>query len=277
MENLSILTATIDEQIELRVHGAPRVDDALAPISGRGQDVRERLQLSRIGGGGGKVIRTHGDFHLGQTDAHARPRLGGSWTSRRDLPAGSLPRAAAEDAAPLRDIAGMLPLVLLRGHQLRDPARQAGAPADWEDRARETFLEGYFETGRRRPAPAGPAGHDAAAGGVRAREGGLRAALRAQQPPRLGRRSRSPASSGCSTTTSSAVIRNSTPVGGAGPRLPAPGIRSLSATSMLSDAVHRQARPGIRCGAAELPTQDTSCPAGGTRSSAPPRRRPPRP
>ena len=26
---------------------------------------------------------------------------------------------------------------------------------------------------------------------------------------------------------------------------------------MLPDAVHRQARPGIHCGAAELPTQDT--------------------
>jgi len=34
-------------------------------------------------------------------------------------------------------------------------------------------------------------------------------------------------------------------LGGAGPRLPAPGIRSR-ATSMLADAVHRQARPGIR-------------------------------
>ena len=36
---------------------------------------------------------------------------------------------------------------------------------------------------------------------------------------------------------------------GAGPRLPAPGIRSR-ATSMLADAVRRQALPGIRRGAA---------------------------
>jgi hypothetical protein len=36
-----------------------------------------------------------------------------------------------------------------------------------------------------------------------------------------------------------------TAVGGAGPRLPAPGIRSR-ATSMLAEAGHRQARPGIR-------------------------------
>ena len=33
--------------------------------------------------------------------------------------------------------------------------------------------------------------------------------------------------------------------GGPGPRLPSPGIRSR-ATSMLSDAVHRQTRPGLR-------------------------------
>ena len=52
-------------------------------------------------------------------------------------------------------------------------------------------------------------------------------------------------------------VEISTAVSGAGPRLPAPGIRSR-ATSMLPDAVHRQARPGIHCGAAELPTHDTS-------------------
>ena len=51
--------------------------------------------------------------------------------------------------------------------------------------------------------------------------------------------------------------RTSTAVGGAGPRLPAPGIRSR-ATSMLADAVHRQARPGIRRGAAEVPNPATS-------------------
>ena len=67
--------------------------------------------------------------------------------------------------------------------------------------------------------------------------------------------------------------------GGAGPRLTAPGIRSR-ATSMLADAVHRQARPGIRRGAHEFPTHDTRA-AGRPRSSrrrpaAPRRRRTPR-
>ncbi len=65
-ESLSLLTATVDEQIE-RVFVELPETDALAPIAGRGQDVRERLQFLSHIGAGGKVIRTHGDFHVGQT------------------------------------------------------------------------------------------------------------------------------------------------------------------------------------------------------------------
>src|SRR3712207_3858731 len=65
-ESLSLLTATVDEQIE-RTFGELPETEAVAPIAGRGQDVRERLQLLSHIGAGGKVIRTHGDYHLGQT------------------------------------------------------------------------------------------------------------------------------------------------------------------------------------------------------------------
>jgi maltokinase len=59
-ESLSLLTADVDEQIERIFLDLPDTD-AVAPIAGRGQDVRERLQaLSHIGAGG-RVIRTHGD------------------------------------------------------------------------------------------------------------------------------------------------------------------------------------------------------------------------
>ena len=59
-------------------------------------------------------------------------------------PARSLPERRLK-RSPLRDVAGMLRSFsyaaagsgILRGKP---------APADWEDRARETFLEGYFET-----------------------------------------------------------------------------------------------------------------------------------
>ncbi len=141
MENLSILTATIDEQIERVFMELPETD-AMAPIMGRGQDVRERLQqLSHIAAGG-KVIRTHGDYHLGQT--MLTPDRGWVILDFEGEPARSLPERRLK-RSPLRDVAGMLRSFsyaaagsgILRGKP---------APEDWEDRARETFLEGYFET-----------------------------------------------------------------------------------------------------------------------------------
>ena len=39
----------------------------MAPIRGRGQDVREKLNALSHATVGGRVIRTHGDLHLGQT------------------------------------------------------------------------------------------------------------------------------------------------------------------------------------------------------------------
>jgi trehalose synthase-fused probable maltokinase len=136
-EALSILTAMLDEQIE-RVFVELPETEALEPIAGRAQDVRERLQMLSAIGAGGKVIRTHGDFHLGQTmltddgwvilDFEGEPA--------RPLPERRLKRS------PLRDVAGMLRSFsyaaagseLLRGHP---------APEGWEERARAGFLEGY--------------------------------------------------------------------------------------------------------------------------------------
>jgi len=65
-EALSLLTATIDEDIE-RIFVRLPDDPRLEPIIGRGQDVRERLAARAQAGVGGRVIRTHGDYHLGQT------------------------------------------------------------------------------------------------------------------------------------------------------------------------------------------------------------------
>ena len=52
--------------------------------------------------------------------------------------------------------------------------------------------------------------------------------------------------------------------GGAGPRLPAPGIRTCT-TSTRTDAVHRQARPGTAGRCTGLPERRTSAspPASG--------------
>ena len=71
-EALGLLTATIDEEIERVFLELPDDVEALAPIAGRGEEVRERLrQLSHVGAAG-QLIRHHGDFHLGQTLLDAR-------------------------------------------------------------------------------------------------------------------------------------------------------------------------------------------------------------
>ncbi len=138
-EALSLLTADVDEQIERIFRDLPETD-ALAPIAGRGQDVREKLQaLSHIGAGG-RVIRTHGDFHLGQTMLAGR-----GWVilDFEGEPARPLPERRLK-RSPLRDVAGMLRSFsyVTAGSRL---LRGVEAPDGWEDRARGVFLEGYFD------------------------------------------------------------------------------------------------------------------------------------
>src|SRR5919197_348256 len=61
-EALSLLTATVDEDIE-RIFTRLPDDEAVAPIAGSGQDVRERLgQLAQLGVGG-RVVRTPRGYH----------------------------------------------------------------------------------------------------------------------------------------------------------------------------------------------------------------------
>jgi maltokinase len=148
-EALSILTANVDEQIERVFLDLPETD-AVAPIRGRGQDVRERLNMLSHVGAGGRVIRTHGDLHLGQTMLAER-----GWVilDFEGEPARPLPERRLK-RSPLRDVAGMLRSfsyatagsLLLRGQE---------APAGWEERAREQFLAGYNETVDQRLLPPG--------------------------------------------------------------------------------------------------------------------------
>src|SRR5438093_7299327 len=67
VEALGLLTATVDEEIEKIFLTLPEDDARVAPIAGRGEEVREQLRMLTHAGSVGKVIRTHGDFHLGQT------------------------------------------------------------------------------------------------------------------------------------------------------------------------------------------------------------------
>ena len=136
-ESLALLTADVDEQIERMFRDLPELD-ALSPLAGRGQDVRERLQMLSHIGAGGRVIRTHGDYHLGQTMLTDR-----GWVilDFEGEPARPLPERRRK-RSPLRDVAGMLRSFSYAAAGARI-LRGASPPDDWEERAREQFLAGY--------------------------------------------------------------------------------------------------------------------------------------
>jgi len=137
-EALSLLTATVDEDIE-RIFLRLPDDEQVAPIVGRGQDVRERLQARAQLGVGGRVIRTHGDYHLGQT-LHT-PR---GWViiDFEGEPGRPLPERR-QKRSPLRDVASMLRSFAYITSAV-EIQRKRKAPADFEQQARDRFLAQYF-------------------------------------------------------------------------------------------------------------------------------------
>ena len=140
-EALSLLVATLDEQIERVWNELPEGASELDDIRGRGQDVRELLQALSHVNAAGLQIRTHGDFHLGQT---MRTEAGWVILDFEGEPAAPLSERRLK-RSPLRDVAGML-----RSFSYAASAagrlRGAEVPADWEESARAAFLEGYYST-----------------------------------------------------------------------------------------------------------------------------------
>jgi maltokinase len=139
-ESLSLLTATIDEDIERIFVRLPN-DQRVSSIAGRGQDVRERITLRAQIGSGGRAIRTHGDYHLGQT-LHSP----GGWMiiDFEGEPARPLFERRLK-RSPLRDVAGMLRSFAYAA-SAAEIMHGTPAPADFEERARTAFLEQYFST-----------------------------------------------------------------------------------------------------------------------------------
>ena len=138
-EALSLLTATVDEDIE-RIFVRLPDDERVAPIAGRGQDVRERLTARAQIGAGGRAIRTHGDYHLGQTLSTP-----GGWViiDFEGEPARPLPERR-QKRSPLRDVAGML-RSFAYATSAAEILRGQSPPDGFEEQARQRFLERYFQ------------------------------------------------------------------------------------------------------------------------------------
>ena len=141
VESLGLLTATVDEEIARVFLSLPDDDERLAPIVGRGEEVREQLRLLTHAGSAGRVIRTHGDYHLGQT-----LWKGNDWIilDFEGEPARTLVERRRK-RSPLRDVAGMLRSFAYAA-TAAELTRGAEVPEDWEERARGRFLESYLET-----------------------------------------------------------------------------------------------------------------------------------
>jgi maltokinase len=137
-EALSLLTATIDEEIE-RIFVRLPDDQRVAAIAGRGQDVRERIAMRAQLGIGGRSIRTHGDYHLGQT---LHTPTGWVIIDFEGEPARPL-FERRQKRSPLRDVASMLRSFAYVASAV-EFTRGIRAPEDFERRARATFSEHYF-------------------------------------------------------------------------------------------------------------------------------------
>jgi trehalose synthase-fused probable maltokinase len=139
-EALGLLTATVDEEIEQVFLELPDASEELDPIRGRGEEVRERLRLLTQVGSAGRIIRHHGDYHLGQVMHTAD----GDWVvlDFEGEPARTLIERRRK-RSPLRDVAGMLRSFAYAA-TASDLLHGAVAPAGWEDEVRAAYLDGYL-------------------------------------------------------------------------------------------------------------------------------------
>jgi len=165
VEALGLLTATVDEEIESVFLELPDDDERLAPIRGRGEEVREQLRMRTHAGSSGKIIRHHGDYHLGQTlwsdsrleapaaeppapgQAPGTPSVSrGDWVilDFEGEPMRSLSERRRK-RSPLRDVAGMLRSFAYAA-SASELLHGTAAPEGWEEQARERFLDGYLAT-----------------------------------------------------------------------------------------------------------------------------------
>jgi trehalose synthase-fused probable maltokinase len=137
LEALALLTASVDEEIDRIFLDLPD-NEAVEPIAHRGEEMRDQLRLMSHVGPLGRLIRTHGDYHLGQV-----LWSGSDWMvlDFEGEPARSITERRRK-RSPLRDVAGMLRSLAYANfaHELEGGDARPG----WETAAREQFLDGYM-------------------------------------------------------------------------------------------------------------------------------------
>ncbi len=149
-EALSLLSASVDEEIEHVFTTLPDIEP-IAPLKGRGEEVRDRLRLLTHIGSVGKVIRTHGDYHLAQAlRANEEDWLILDFEGE---PARSVPERRRK-RSPLRDVAGMLRSFAYAASASK-LQRGVEPPAGWEENCRTNFLDGYLAAADPALLPAG--------------------------------------------------------------------------------------------------------------------------
>ncbi len=151
-ENVALLTATIDEQIERLFVDLPEDNPALAPLTGRGEEVRDHLQSLSHTVIGGRLIRLHGDYHLGQVVSAPEGWILLDFEGEPGRPLLERRRKRS----PLRDVAGMLRSFAYAA-SAAGLLRGAPVPDGWESEARRRFLDGYQSAIDRALLPAGEA------------------------------------------------------------------------------------------------------------------------
>jgi maltokinase len=137
-EALGLLTATVDEEIDRVFRDLPDLPE-LAVLAGRGQEVRELLSHLTVGSAG-RIIRHHGDYHLGQVMLNGA----GNWVvlDFEGEPARTLVQRRLKQS-PLRDVAGMCRSFAYAA-TASEKLRGIAAPAGWEQSVRDAFVESYL-------------------------------------------------------------------------------------------------------------------------------------
>jgi maltokinase len=138
-ESTGLLTAKIDEEID-GIFDEFSEREELAPLAGRRDDAHALLASLASSAAPGRIIRTHGDLHLGQMLWNGHDWFVIDFEGEPARPATS----RRQKSPALRDVAGLLRSISYLAWTL---TRHDGEPRDgWERDARRRLLDGYRET-----------------------------------------------------------------------------------------------------------------------------------